>query len=158
MGSTTDRTNSICHFHSILTWVCIHPTNRTSFCPLWLLAFCRNRRSGWQDRSLPESRLSQKPYVRHFKAQRYTCFGVPVCSSDMAEAARYVCRPVEGCTLKACRSLVEVSSLVSVWHHLWHDFWVGPARSFHFSHTCPQPQRGCCKIHQTRFPPHRRIL
>ena len=33
---------------------------------------------------------------------------------------------MKGCTLKACRSLVEVWSLVSVLYHLWHNFWFGP--------------------------------
>ena len=57
--------------------------------------------------------------VRHFRDQRYTSFGVPVCSSDVAEAARNVCdqwRDVR--TLKAYISLLEVCSLVSVLPHL----------------------------------------
>ena len=42
--------------------------------------------------------------------------------------------PVAGCTLKACRSLVEVRSLVSVWHHLWQDVWVGPRMCTYVTH------------------------
>ena len=38
--------------------------------------------------------------IRYFRAQGYICFGVPVCSSDVAEAAITVC--------KGCRRLVEV--------------------------------------------------
>ena len=59
----------------------------------------------------------------------HICFGFPISCSDMAEAARYKCVwPVEGSALTARVSLVEARSLVSVLHHLWQDFWIGPRR------------------------------
>ena len=116
-NGSTARTNLIWHFHWIPTWGCVDPTIPTYCCPLGLLAFFLNWRSVAGRKFTRVQDLSKA--VRHFRAQRYACFGVQICSSDVAEAARNVC----------CQWRDALWRGVEVWwryvlHHLWQDFWV----------------------------------
>ena len=55
--------------------------------PVTLILFLKEQLAG---RKFTRNRDLSKA-VCHFRAQRYTCFGVPICSSEVAEAARNVC-------------------------------------------------------------------
>ena len=50
--------------------------------------------------------------VRHFRGQRYSCFGVPICCSDVAEEAGHVCGQWRGLLWR----------LVEVWWSYVHWF------------------------------------
>ena len=65
----------------------LQPRLNLAPCTFWLFSKFKELLARWKCTRVQD--LSKA--VRHFRAHRYTSFGVPVRSTDVAEAARKVC-------------------------------------------------------------------